>query len=149
MTFRKYLVILAVVIFGSTGDAFLARGMKQVGPVDVHHLLRVLTAVANPFVLIGICCLLAFMASYMTALSFADLTYVLPATAISYINMAAIAHFWLGEVISPIRWLGIVFIVVGVGVVAGGPVRTGEGPLPSTPVLNAAKPAESAAGEHK
>jgi drug/metabolite transporter (DMT)-like permease len=98
--------------------------MRQVGAIDVHHLGRVFTAVANPWIVVGICCLLAFMASYMTALSFADLTYVLPATAISYVNMAAIAHFWLGEHISLIRWAGIVLIVIGVGVVAGGPPRT-------------------------
>jgi uncharacterized membrane protein len=147
LTFRKYLVILAVVIFGSTGDAFLARGMKQVGPIDVYHLFHVFSALANPWVLTGIVSLLAFMASYMTALSFADLTYVMPATAISYINMAAIAHFWLGEHISLLRWLGIVFIVVGVGVVAGGPVRTGEEPQPATPAKIESKSAEPAVEE--
>lgn len=128
MTFRKYLVILAVVIFGSTGDAFLSRGMRQVGAIDVHHLSRVFAAVGNPWIVVGICCLLVFMASYMTALSFADLTYVLPATAISYVNMAAIAHFWLGEHISLVRWTGILLIVIGVGVVAGGPPRTEDQP---------------------
>lgn len=147
MTFRKYLVILAIVIFGSTGDAFLAHGMKQIGPVDVHHLGHVITSVANPWVMVGICCLLAFMASYMTALSFADLTYVLPATAISYINMAAIAHFWLGERISLLRSLGIVFIVVGVGVVAGGPMRTGEEHGAAAHDAAEPKPAESTSGE--
>jgi len=124
LTFRKYLVILSVVIFGSIGDAFLARGMKQVGAIDVHHLMQVFTAVANPWVIMGIFSLLAFMASYMTALSFADLTYVLPATAIGYVNMALISRFWLHEHVSLTRWAGIVLIVTGVGLVAGGPSRT-------------------------
>jgi drug/metabolite transporter (DMT)-like permease len=130
MTLRKYLVLLAVVVFGSTGDSFLARGMKQVGAIDAHHLTHVFAALANPWVLLGIFSLLAFMSSYMTALSFADLTYVLPATAIGYVFMALLSRFWLHEHVSPARWAGIVLIVLGVGIVAGGPSRTEHPPAP-------------------
>lgn len=124
MTLRKYLVILAVVCFGSVGDAFLARGMKHAHAIDIHHLAYVFVALADPFVILGIIFLLGFMSSYMTALSFADLTYVLPATAISYVVMVLLSIFWLHEHVSAQRWLGVAFIVTGVGVVAGGPSRT-------------------------
>ena len=132
MTLRKYLVILSVVFFGSVGDAFLARGMKHTGAIDIHHLSNVFTALANPFVIVGIFFLLAFMSSYMTALSFADLTYVMPATAISYVVMVLLSIFWLHEHVSPQRWAGVAFIVIGVGVVAGGPSRT-EHPAAQVP----------------
>jgi drug/metabolite transporter (DMT)-like permease len=128
LTLRKYLVLLAVVIFGSIGDSFLARGMKDVGAIDIHHLAHVFTALANPWVIFGIFFLLAFMSSYMTALSFADLTYVLPATAISYVFMALLSIFWLHEHVSLERWAGIALITVGVGLVAGGPSRTEHPP---------------------
>ena len=128
MTLRKYLVLLAVILFGSTGDSFLSRGMKQVGAIDVHHLSSMFTAIANPWVILGIFFLLGFMASYMTALSFADLTFVLPATAIGYINMTLISIFWLHEHVSLQRWAGVVLIVAGVGLVAGGPSRTEHPP---------------------
>ena len=124
MTLRKYLVILSIVFFGSVGDAFLARGMKYVGSVDVRHANNLLVALGNPFVIVGIFFLLAFMWSYMTALSFADLSYVLPATALGYVNMILLSIFWLHEHVSPQRWVGVAFIVTGVGVVAGGPSRT-------------------------
>ena len=124
MTLRKYLVILSVVLFDSIGDAFLARGMKHAESIDIHHLTRVFSALANPFVILGIFFLLAFMSSYMTALSFADLTYVMPATAISYVVMILLSIFWLHEHVSAQRWAGVAFIVLGVGVVAGGPSRT-------------------------
>jgi drug/metabolite transporter (DMT)-like permease len=124
LTLRKCLVILSVVLFGSIGDAFLARGMKHVGSIDIHHVASVFSALANPFVILGVVFLLAFMSSYMTALSFADLTYVLPATAISYVVMTLLSIFWLDEHVSPQRWAGVAFIVIGVGVVAGGPSRT-------------------------
>jgi len=128
VTLRKYLVLLAVIIFGSTGDSFLSRGMKQVGAIDIHHISSIFTAVANPWVILGIFFLLGFMSSYMTALSFADLTFVLPATAISYINMTLISIFWLHEHVSPQRWAGVALIVAGVGLVAGGPSRTERPP---------------------
>jgi drug/metabolite transporter (DMT)-like permease len=128
LTLRKYLVLFSIIVFGSIGDTLLARGMKDVGAIDVHHLARVLSALANPWVIIGIICLLGFMSSYMTALSFADLTYVLPATAIGYVFMALLSKFWLHEHVSPQRWAGIVLITVGVGLVAGGPSRTEHPP---------------------
>jgi uncharacterized membrane protein len=133
LTLRKYLVLLAVVIFGSLGDTLLARGMKDVGAIDVHHVAHVFIALANPWVIIGILCLLAFMSSYMTALSFADLTYVLPATAIGYVVMALLSRFWLHEHISLERWAGIALITIGVGLVAGGPSRTEHPPAPPAP----------------
>jgi len=68
--------------------------------------------------------LFAFFAAYMTALSWADLTYVLPATSIGYVLLALIAKFILHEQVTPGRWLGILLITAGVGFVAGGPALT-------------------------
>jgi drug/metabolite transporter (DMT)-like permease len=129
LTLRKYLVLLAVVAFGSMGDTLLARGMKDAGAIDIHHIARVFFALANPWIIFGIFCLLGFMSCYMTALSFADLTYVLPATALGYVVMALLSRFWLHEHISPERWAGIALITIGVGLVAGGPSRTEHPPV--------------------
>jgi drug/metabolite transporter (DMT)-like permease len=102
----------------------LSHGMKQVGAVHVSRLGDILWALANPWVLLGICFLLIFFAAYLTALSWADLTFVLPATAISYVVMAFLARTLLHEQISVQRWAGIMLIVAGVGFVAGGPSHT-------------------------
>jgi drug/metabolite transporter (DMT)-like permease len=128
LTLRKYLVILSMVLCSSTGDAALARGVKQVGSIGIHHVAGVFYALANPFVVTGIIVLLAFMYSYMTALSFADLSYVMPATAVSYIVMVLLSIVWLHEHVSLQRWAGVAFIVIGVGFVAGGPLRTEHQP---------------------
>jgi len=95
--------------------------MKQVGSISLDHLGSVVFSVLNPWIAVGILFLLGFFATYMTALSWADLTYVLPATAFGYVFIAVIARFLLHEHISPVRWLGIVLITAGVGFVAGGP----------------------------
>lgn len=121
MTFRKYLVLAGVTVFSAAGDSLLARGMKEFGNVSLHDPSSLILAILNPWVACGIILLLAFFASYMTALSFADLTYVLPATSLSYVLVALIARFGFHETVSPARWVGIALITAGVGFVAAGP----------------------------
>lgn len=124
MTFRKYMVLLAVALFASIGDTLLSRGMKDVGAINLDHLGAVILAVANPWVICGIALLLCFFAAMSSALSWADLSFVMPATGLGYVVMALAAKFFLHEHISPERWIGIVLITIGVGFVAGGPSQT-------------------------
>ena len=124
MTFRKYLILAGITVFSTLGDSLLARGMKQLGGVSRHEVSGLLLAILNPWVTLGIVFLLAFFACYMSALSWADLTYVLPATSLGYVMVAFVAHFSFHEQISPTRWLGIAFIAAGVGFVAVGPSVT-------------------------
>jgi uncharacterized membrane protein len=124
VTFRKYLVLAGVMIFASVGDSLLSRGMRDVGNVSLSHLTGVLFALWNPWVVLGILLLIGFFAAYTNALSWADLTYVLPATSLGYVLLALIARFFLHEQISLTRWLGILLISSGVGFVTQGPALT-------------------------
>ncbi len=124
LNFRKYLVLASVVLFSAVGDVMLSRGMKQIGEIHLTNLGDMFSALGNFWVLLGICFLIIFFASYLTALSWADLTFVLPATAFSYVVMALLAHILLHERVSVQRWCGIMLIVAGVGFVAGGPSHT-------------------------
>jgi drug/metabolite transporter (DMT)-like permease len=117
-------VLAGVTVFAAAGDSVLSHGMKQIGSISLDHLQGVILAVLNPWVAVGILLLLAFFASYMNALSWADLTYVLPATSLGYVLLALVAKFVLHEQVSPLRWLGIALISGGVGFVAGGPALT-------------------------
>jgi drug/metabolite transporter (DMT)-like permease len=120
----QYLILLTVMLTASVGDTLLSRGMAQVGPVDVHHLALLWHALTNGYIIAGILLLIGFFASYMTALSWADLTFVMPATAFGYVIVALLSRFWLHEQLSVWRWTGIVLIVCAVGFVANGPSRT-------------------------
>src|SRR5579864_3087197 len=114
----------------------LSHGMKQAGNISLSHLQGVILALLNPWVTVGILLLLAFFASYMNALSWADLTYVLPATSLGYVVLALVAKFAVHEQISLMRWLGIVLISGGVGFVAGGEALTwGHAEEKSKPLL--------------
>lgn len=98
--------------------------MKDIGGVSLHNLSALIAAVRNPWVVLGILFLIAFFAAYMSALSWADLTYVLPATSIGYVVLALIAKFVLHEQVTMLRWVGILLISAGVSFVAGGPALT-------------------------
>src|ERR1044072_9031414 len=82
VTFRRYLVLAGVTVFGAAGDAMLSRGMKQVGNISLHHVSELILAILNlgvPWVFV---LLLAFFAAYMTCFAGADLPSVLPATSL-------------------------------------------------------------------
>ena len=129
MTFRKYLVLAGVTVFGSAGDALLSYGMKQVGSISLHRLPALILTITDPWVALGILSLLGFFATYMIALSWADLTYVLPASSMGYVVLALVARFWLHEQIPVTRWIGILVISAGVGLVTQGPELTHHPPI--------------------
>jgi len=124
VTFRKYLVLVGVAVFAVTGDSLVSRGMKHLGGVSLHHLAGIILVVFRPEVAIGVLFLLAFFGCYMAALSWADLTYVLPTTSISFILLTLVARFILHENVSLTRWLGVVMISIGIGFVTQGPALT-------------------------
>jgi drug/metabolite transporter (DMT)-like permease len=127
---RQYLILAIVGLCAPLGDTFLSRGMTSIPSVTLAHPLTLLAAVFTPWIVLGIALLICFFASYLTALSWADLTFVLPVTALGNVLVALLARFWLHESISLTRWAGIALITVGVGFVAHGPSRT-ERPAPA------------------
>jgi uncharacterized membrane protein len=145
VTFRRYLILAAVAIFASCGDVCLARGMRDFGAVTTANWQQLFGFVLNPWVLTGIGLLLLFFCSYLSALSWADLTYVLPATALSYVLMALLAKLFLNEHVTASRWLGIALITAGVGFVASGPALTPAG-NPDAERCEAEVPAGSSSG---
>lgn len=124
MTFRRYVVLSVVAVTAPLGDTLLSIGMSRVGPVSLNHLSTLLYALKTPPILLGIALLIGFFSSYLASLSWADLTFVLPATSIGNVIVALLARFWKHEHISPTRWLGILLITAAVGFVTRGPSYT-------------------------
>lgn len=127
LNFRQAMVLAAVPVTATSGNTLLAIGMRQIGPIGARNWELLFSALINPYVLAGIILLIGFFSSYLLALSWADLTYVIPTTSFGYILIPLVSHFYLKESISDYRWLGVVLIFFGVLVGAQGPIRTGPG----------------------
>jgi len=106
--------------------------MKDVGsartwaPGDIFHILaRILT---SGYIWLGIACLLTFFVTYMLVLTWADYSYVQPASAFSYAVVATLSYFLLKENIPLLRWVGVFVICAGVLIVGRTHPRTTEKP---------------------
>lgn len=127
---KTYIAIFLMVIFGPLGNIMLGRGMKRIGAVSTvspqelaHVLLKVLQ---SPSIWLGIASLLTFFITYMSVLSWADYSYVQPASSIAYVVVALLGRFVLGEKVTPIAWMGVSVICLGIFVVGMTPSATTE-----------------------
>ena len=124
MSPRKYLVLSLMILFNAFGDVALAYGMKRLGAIHAGRLTDAVAAVFTPWVILGILLLLCFFACYLMALSWADLSYVIPATALGYVLIALLSLWLLGETVNLTRWAGILLVGGGVFFLARGPALT-------------------------
>jgi len=118
---KTFLMITIMVLAGPLGNVLLGKGMKSIGkitvtsPSDLWHLL--LRIFSTGSIWLGVASLLTFFLAYMLVLSWADYSYVQPASSVAYAVVAVLGVALLGEAVSPIRWLGIAIICLGVFVV--------------------------------
>jgi drug/metabolite transporter (DMT)-like permease len=115
---KTALFILLIVIFAPLGNVLLSKGMKPIGAASTwdlaalsHILLQILS---SSYIWLGIACLLVFFVAHMLVLTWADYSYVQPASSFSYVSVAILGYLILGERISDLRGLGIAIICFGV-----------------------------------
>src|SRR5215831_19154296 len=110
-------LLTTLILSSSLGDILSARAMRQIG--DVHLTISgvvraVRLGVRNPWLLLGIVCQAIAFASFLGLLSFVDLSYVVPLTAVTYLINTVGSRFFLKERISRERWIGTLLVVFGV-----------------------------------
>lgn len=121
----RVLLALAVLIFGSTGgELAITHGMKAIGePTRLRPgaLLRFLgRAVRNGWFLAGVPLMALSFYSLLVLLSWEPISFVIPASALSYVVGTLGAKYILGEQVSAARWAGVVLVCAGVALVAAG-----------------------------
>ena len=126
---KTLVMILAMVVCANVGDLLLKRGMTQIGAVQIsvaglQHAF--FATVMSPTIWLAIVFLTGFMLSYMTVLSWADYSYVMPAGAFGYAFLTLLAVIFLHESVSPRRWIGVALICLGVLLVGQTRPRTTE-----------------------
>lgn len=128
---KTFFTIFVMVIAGPLGNVMLSKGMKHIGAISmwpisalIYDGIRIFTSVS---IWLGIASLITFFVSYMLVLSWADYSFVQPASSLAYGVVALLGYTMLGERVSPLRWSGIAVICLGVYVVT----RTGLQTAPS------------------
>jgi len=124
---KTLVMVLAMVVCANAGDLMLKHGMSQIGAVQLTtaglaQAFRM--TVASGRIWIAILFLSGFMLSYMTVLSWADYSYVMPAGAFGYALLTLLAVVFLHESVSPRRWIGVALICAGVMLVGQTKPRT-------------------------
>ncbi len=126
-TISLIVIMLAV---APLGDTFLGKGMKRIPPMASwapSDLFRFFFhAFTSGTIWLGIGLLLMYFVAFLLVLSWADYSYVQPASALSFVLIALLAHFALHESVSPTRWVGVALISSGVFIVGHTPPRTRE-----------------------
>lgn len=123
---KTAIVLILAIIAQAVGNTFLSKGMKAVASIggsDEFSLYLLVRAMETPMIWAGIVLLLVFFVFFAVSLSWADLSFVMPALSFGYIVNVACAYLFLNETVSPIRWTGTIFIVLGVILVS----RSGTG----------------------
>ena len=119
----KTAILIAVIVFAdAAGDVLLTRGMKQIGEISTISP-KVLLSIArkvltNRNFLSGILFFAVTFFSFLTVLSWADLSFVFPATSLVYVVSTLGAKFILRETVSFQRWAGILLVCLGVALIS-------------------------------
>lgn len=114
----RWIWVFVTVAAGTAGDLLSARGMNLHGeitdfrPSGIARVLRYI--VTHKLVVSGIVCNAISFFSFIALLSTAELSFAVPATALSYIFKTILARWYLHEEIAWQRWAGTLLIAIGV-----------------------------------
>jgi drug/metabolite transporter (DMT)-like permease len=114
---------LSIVVLGTTGgEVAVTHAMKKIGEVRsfaIRSLLSFLRrALRERWFWLGIGLLALSFFSLLALLSWEDVSFVIPATAASYVTGAVGARLLLDERLTPLRWVGILLVTLGVALVS-------------------------------
>ena len=116
--FKTVVCMLLAVTAGTIGDILLAKGMKELGDISAMNLRGILNvaiqALTTPKLIIGTAMLAVFFFLWLAVLSWEDLSVALPMQALNYVLVAFLSQYFLGEVVTPLRWAGTVLVCIGV-----------------------------------
>ena len=121
---RTFLLFFVIVASGTGGELCVSRAMKLVGEATSFHpaeILRViLRSLRQPWMWAGISMMALAFFALLGALSSYNGSFVVPVTALSYVAGALGGVLFLHEKVSRQRWVGVLFVAIGVVLVVLG-----------------------------
>ncbi|MBX3235088.1 MAG: EamA family transporter [Nitrospiraceae bacterium] len=121
----KVLIVMTIAAAAAAvGQIFVRQGMQEVGALDQYAPAALVAyfgrALTNPYVVIGTGLNAVFYFLFLAALSWTDITVVLPMTALEFGMAAVLAVVLLNEVVPTLRWAGILLVILGVILITAG-----------------------------
>ncbi len=119
---KLLLILLIGLVFEAAGVVLLKKGINQIGefqkivPAEVARIIK--AGATNPTVLLGVFFEALFFACLLILMSKSDITFLWPLTALSFVMTTFAALIFLGEEVSPVRWAGVVFIMIGAALIS-------------------------------
>jgi drug/metabolite transporter (DMT)-like permease len=117
----EIILICLIVVAGTGGELCLTRAMKTIGEVHDFRPMALLRFFGRAvrvgwfwLALLGMA--LGFFA-LLGMLSLENVSFVIPVTALSYAAGALGGKMFLGERVTPQRWIGVLLVVIGVTLV--------------------------------
>ena len=119
---RTVLTLAVLSLCGALGDVCLAKGMKQVGALPTLRLRAMLVLgrkmARNGAVRLGLLFMIADFVTFVVVLSWADVSFIVPATSLHFVLATLGAKWLLHEHISRVRWCGTILVGLGVALLA-------------------------------
>ncbi len=120
--YKIVIVLLVALMLEAVGVVFLKKGIVEIGDlreVSVPEMFRLVkSGVTNPSILTGILFEALFFCGLLYLMSQADVSFVWPMTSLGFVITPIAAHFILREQVTGARWMGIILIVAGAGVIS-------------------------------
>jgi drug/metabolite transporter (DMT)-like permease len=118
----KWTLVAVIVAATTVGDVLKAKGMKEHGEIHEFGLGafgRMLTVLSrNKLIIASVACMAVSFFAFIALVSIAELSFAVPATAITYVLETILARYILKEHISWVRWTGAYLVACGVALLA-------------------------------
>lgn len=118
---KLILVLLAGLVMEAVGVVLLSRGLKTIGEmqtVSAGEILRLVgQGATNKNILAGVAFEAAFFGCLLFLMSHGDVSFVWPLTSLGFVLTTLAARFLLAEKVVPLRWFGVLLIVLGAGII--------------------------------
>jgi drug/metabolite transporter (DMT)-like permease len=119
---KLLLILLIGLVFESTGVVLLKKGMIELGPVKVENFSQMLPVVragaTSPRILLGVFFEALFFICLLILMRRSDISFLWPLTGLSFVFATFAALWFLHEQVSPIRWAGVILIMLGAGLIS-------------------------------
>jgi drug/metabolite transporter (DMT)-like permease len=118
----KWMWIAIIVGATTVGEVLQAMGMRRHGeirdfrPGAIGRAMAVLAQ--NRFVIGSVVAMAVSFFAYMGLLTIVDLSFAVPATAVTYVLETVLAKYVLKEQVNWLRWAGASLVVFGVALVS-------------------------------